>query len=90
MPKKKFSLKEQPFIAKLGITLVLDVLDFTIFRIPIIGTVYDLAVTGIMYDMVGMEGLLAGWEVIEPTDQIDAEVPSATGVLLINTLTNKR
>ncbi|MCJ7617352.1 MAG: hypothetical protein MUO43_12535 [Desulfobacterales bacterium] len=73
--KKSFNLG---FIFKLMISIVWDFLDFTVFRIPGLGTVSDIVGTLLTMKLWGYRGALAGWEIFEPTDQIDGFVPTMT------------
>ena len=80
---KLSNLERLPFITKLIIAVILDVLDFTVFRVPGIGTIYDAFVTGVLIILVGPIGVVAGWEVVgDPTDQVDAEIPTATAIVV--------
>jgi hypothetical protein len=63
---------------KLGLAVVLDLLDATVGRIVGFGTLFDVVLTGIAYFMFGPKGLLQLWEVADPTDQIDGFVPTLT------------
>ena len=91
MPRKRksksggiFNLMGLPFIAKLVIAFVLDFIDFTAGRIPLIGTLYDVFVMGITLAMIGPMGALAGWEVVgDPTEQIDGFIPTASILVLL-------
>ncbi len=65
-------------MAKLVIAVVLDVLDFTIGRIPGFELVFDaiLGVTAVA--LWGWPGLFAFWELADPTGQADGFVPTLT------------
>ena len=72
----------RPQTAKLVIAIVLDILDFTIGRIPGFELVFDaiLGVTAVA--LWGLPGLLAFWELGDPTGQIDGFVPTLTLIAL--------
>ncbi|MEZ5920005.1 MAG: hypothetical protein R3C60_01505 [Parvularculaceae bacterium] len=69
-------------MAKLLLAVLLDILDFTLGRILGAGTVMDLIFAGIAFVLWGPIGLLALWEALEPTDQIDGFVPTMTLIAL--------
>lgn len=69
-------------IAKLAIAVLLDVLDFTLGRILGAGTVIDIVFAGIAFVLWGPVGLLALWEAIDVTDQVDGFVPTMTLIAL--------
>lgn len=69
---------------KLIISIVWDVLDALIGRIPGFGTVWDIAGTLLAFKLWGVWGLGAIWEVFEPTDQIDGFLPTMTIIGLIS------
>lgn len=68
--------------AKLAIAVLLDVLDFTLGRILGAGTVIDIIFAGIAFVLWGPIGLLALWEAVDVTDQIDGFVPTMTLIAL--------
>lgn len=63
---------------KFAIAIAVDVADFFIGRIPIVGTGFDIIQTFIGYKLWGGTGLISGWEIIDITDQLDGFVPSLT------------
>ncbi len=69
-------------VAKLAIAVLLDILDFTLGRILGAGTVIDIIFAGIAFVLWGPIGLLALWEAIDVTDQIDGFVPTMTLIAL--------
>ncbi|CAG0948805.1 MAG: hypothetical protein OIN86_13015 [Candidatus Methanoperedens sp.] len=83
--KTKSKGKGLPLFLKFVISIVWDLLDFTIFRIPVIGTVTDLISIPLAIALWGPLGLITSWEVLDPTDQLDAEIPTMTiiGILTI-------
>lgn len=71
------------FKKKLAISLIVDVLDLTIFRIPVIGTIYDAFSVAVAMKLFGGFGFLSTWEIFDLTDQIDAEIPTLTAICLL-------
>jgi len=64
--------------AKLLLSVVLDVLDFTIGRIPGFELAFDAFLAAAAVAMWGWPGLFALWEIVDPTGQADAFVPTMT------------
>ncbi len=73
-------------VAKLIIAVVLDLADFTIGRLGIIIPGFELgfdAVLGVAaVALWGWPGLIAFWEIADPTGQADAFVPTLTLIAL--------
>lgn len=67
-----------PYSIKMIISIIWDLLDFTIGRVPGFGTLFDFAGTLLALLLWGAPGLLAVWEVFDVTDQLDAEIPTLT------------
>jgi hypothetical protein len=66
------------YFARLTISVIIDLADFTLGRIPILGTVED-GVGGIVATALwGSAGLVYFWELADVTDQIDGFIPTAT------------
>jgi len=72
-------------ITKIVISIIYDVLDFTIGRIPVLGMLWDLLGTMLGWWLWGVWGLGQVWEVGEFTDQIDGFIPTLTIVGLLKT-----
>jgi hypothetical protein len=70
------------YFARLGISIVIDLLDLTILRLPVMGTITDGVGTVALVAMWGPAGLIYLFELVDVTDQIDAFVPTATMVAL--------
>ena len=72
-------------IWKFAIAIIWDILDFTLFRIPGIGTFTDILAIPVAIWLWGPAGIIAIWEVADFSDQLDAEVPTMTtiGVLML-------
>lgn len=64
--------------AKLAIAVVLDILDFTVGRIPGFEIIVDAALGVFAVILFGWPGLVAFWELADPTGQIDGFVPTMT------------
>ena len=69
-------------IAKLIIAILLDVLDFTVGRIPGFEIVVDVALGIAAVAMFGWKGLFAFWELADPTGQLDGFAPTLTLIAL--------
>ncbi len=68
--------------AKLILAIILDILDFTLGRIPGFELSFD-AVLGVVAVLLwGWPGLFAFWEIADPTGQIDGFAPTLTLIAL--------
>ena len=68
--------------AKLILAIILDILDFTLGRIPGFELLFD-AVLGVAAVLLwGWPGLFAFWELADPTGQIDGFAPTLTLIAL--------
>ncbi len=69
-------------MAKLIVAIVLDILDFTVGRVPGFEMVFDaiMGVTAVI--LWGWPGLFAFWELADPTGQADGFVPTMTLIAL--------
>ena len=65
-------------LAKLAISLVFDITDFFIGRIPVFGTVYDMLGGLLGVWLWGYPGGLQFLEIIDVTDQFDGFIPTVT------------
>ncbi len=72
----------RPEVAKLLIAVVLDILDFTLGRIPGFEVAVDIILGVAAVAMWGWAGFFAFWEVADPTGQIDGFVPTMTLIAL--------
>jgi hypothetical protein len=70
------------FYIRLAISILIDVLNFTVGRVPIIGEGEDGVSALVLFLMWGPIGLLSLWELADVTEQIDALVPTATLIAL--------
>ncbi len=71
-----------PQMAKLIVAIILDVLDFTVGRIPGFEMAFDAILGVAAVIMFGWSGLFAFWELADPTGQADAFVPTMTMIAL--------
>ena len=69
-------------MAKLAIAVALDIIDFTVGRIPGLEAVVDIALGVAAVLMFGWPGLFAFWELADPTGQIDGFAPTLTLIAL--------
>ncbi|NWG71154.1 MAG: hypothetical protein HXY23_06035 [Parvularculaceae bacterium] len=72
----------RPEVAKLLIAVVLDVLDFTVGRIPGFEVAFDILLGVAAVAMWGWPGFFAFLEVADPTGQIDGFAPTMTLIAL--------
>lgn len=70
------------FYWRLALSVAIDVMDFTMGRIPIFGTVTDGVGTLVLYLLWGPAALVNLWEVADVTDFVDGFIPTATLVAL--------
>lgn len=69
---------------KFIISICWDILDFTIFRIPGFGMIMDIIAIPVSIKLWGSMGALYAWELIDPSEQIDAELPTMTLIGIIS------
>ena len=69
-------------VVKLIIAIVIDIIDFTVGRILGTGMVLDLVIAIIAVVLWGPAGLVALWELADPSEQIDGFVPTMTLIAL--------
>lgn len=77
-------------VAKLIIAVMLDVLDFTVGRVPGFELGFDIVLGLTAVALWGWPGLFAFWEIADPTGQADAFVPTLTLIALSQMGTGKR
>jgi hypothetical protein len=70
------------FFWRLALSIVIDIADFTLGRIPIFGTVTDGVGTVVLFALWGPTGLANAWELVDFTDQADGFIPTATLIAL--------
>jgi hypothetical protein len=70
------------FFLRLAFSIVIDLFDFTLGRIPIFGAVTEGVGTVVLYALWGPAGLVNLLELFDFTEQADALIPTATLVAL--------
>jgi hypothetical protein len=76
-------------VAKLVIAIILDILDFTVGRIPGFEIFVDGALGVAAIALFGWAGAFAFWELADPTGQIDGFVPTLT-LIALSQMRNKK
>lgn len=71
------------FFIRLAMSIAIDLLDFTIGRVPIFGSVTEGLGSLVLVALWGPAGLLYLGELVDVTDQIDSFLPSATLIALL-------
>lgn len=66
------------YFFRLAFSIVIDIFDFTLGRIPIFGSVTEGVGTVVLYAMWGPAGLVNLLELFDFTEQADAFIPTAT------------
>jgi hypothetical protein len=75
-------MTRQGYFLRLAFSVVIDLFDFTLGRIPGFGTVTDGVGTAVMFAMWGPIGLLNILEMIDITEVFDGFIPTSTLVAL--------
>lgn len=70
------------YFVRLAISVAIDLVDFTIGRVPIVGSVEEGAGALVLVALWGWPGLFYLGELADPTDQFDGFLPTATLVAL--------
>ncbi len=70
------------FYWRLALSIVIDLFDFTLGRIPIFGSVTEGVGSVVLLALWGPAGLAYLWELVEVSDQADSFVPTATLIAL--------
>lgn len=70
------------YFLRLAFSVVIDLFDFTLGRIPIFGSVTEGVGTVVLFGLWGPAGLLNLWELVDLSEQADAFVPTATLIAL--------
>ena len=72
---------------KFAIAIIWDILDFAVLHTPplppFLGTITDFISIPLAIALWGEEGLLASWELLDPTEIVDSFVPTLTIIGLI-------
>ena len=66
----------------MALSVVIDIADFTLGRIPIFGLATDGVSTVVLVALWGPLSALNLWELLDVTEQFDAFIPTATLVAL--------
>ena len=70
------------YFLRLALSVVIDLFELTLGRIPIFGTVTEGVSTVVLLALWGPAGLLNLWELLDITDQADSFIPTATLIAL--------
>ncbi|KAF0180476.1 MAG: hypothetical protein IV086_09970 [Hyphomonadaceae bacterium] len=70
------------YFVRLAISVAIDLVDFTLGRIPIVGSVGEGGGALVLMALWGLPGALYLGELADPTDQLDGFLPTATLVAL--------
>lgn len=70
------------YFLRLAFSVLIDIFDLTLGRIPIFGSVTEGVGTVVLFGMWGPAGLVNLLELVDFTDQADSFVPTATLVAL--------
>lgn len=70
------------YFLRLAFSVVIDLFDFTLGRVPIFGSVTEGVGTIVLVALWGPAGLVNLWELADFTEQADAFIPTATLVAL--------
>ena len=71
------------YFIRLGISVVIDLLDLTLGAVPVIGSVEDGFGTVALLFLWGWPGLAYLSELADPVDQLDGFIPTATLIALV-------
>ncbi len=66
------------YLMRIAVSVAIDLLDFTIGRVPIFGSVGEGASALLLTALWGPAGLLYLGEIVDLSDQFDGFLPSAT------------
>jgi hypothetical protein len=66
------------YFVRLGISVAIDVVDFTVGRLPVFGAVGEGTGAIALLFLWGWPGLLYLGELADPTEQLDGFIPTAT------------
>jgi len=70
------------YYIRLALSVVIDVFDLTLGRIPIFGSVTEGVGTIVLVALWGPAGLVNALELLDITDQVDSFIPTATLIAL--------
>lgn len=75
-------MTRRAYFFRLALSVVIDVFDFSLGRIPIFGSVTEGVSSLVLYMLWGPAGLLNLLELIDVTDNLDGFIPTATLIAL--------
>jgi hypothetical protein len=70
------------YFLRLAFSILIDVLDFSLGRLPIFGAVTEGVSTVVLFAMWGPAGLANLLELVDFSEQIDGFIPTATLIAL--------
>jgi hypothetical protein len=70
------------YFIRLAISVAIDAVDFTIGRVPGVGSIGEGLGAVILFGLWGLPGLVYLGELADPTDQLDGFLPTATLIAL--------
>jgi len=70
------------YFLRLALSVLIDLFDLTLGRIPVFGSVTEGVGTIVLVGLWGPAGLVNLWELADFTDQADSFIPTATLVAL--------
>jgi len=75
-------MTRRDYFFRLSLSVVIDVFDFSLGRIPIFGSVTEGVGSLVLYLLWGPAGLLNLLELVDVTDNLDGFIPTATLIAL--------
>lgn len=70
------------YFVRLALSVAIDIADFTLGRVPIVGSVGEGLGSAVLFVLWGWPGLLYLGELADPLDQLDGFVPTASLIAL--------
>ncbi|MBL8559957.1 MAG: hypothetical protein JNM47_14635 [Hyphomonadaceae bacterium] len=70
------------YFLRLAVSVAIDIADFTLGRVPVVGSVGEGLGTAVLFVLWGWPGLVYLGELADPTDQLDGFLPTATLIAL--------
>lgn len=75
-------MTRRSYFLRLAFSVLIDLFDLTLGRIPIFGSVTEGVGTVVLYALWGPAGLVNLLELVDFTDQADSFIPTATLIAL--------